>query len=81
MTVAMLTMPPTILMERICKEAGSGSKLPVTPGIDVIIIGIEMGVEDLEGVTGAEMEDASMEDVEVVLVETPLDPEPIIDWL
>merc|ERR1711935_255867 len=40
-----------------------------------------MGVEDLEGVTGAEMEDASMEDVEVVLVETPLEPEPIIDWL
>jgi len=81
MTVAMLTMPPMILMERICKEAGSGLNSPVTPGIAEIIIGIEMGVEDLEGVTAEETVDVLTVEEVAVLVETPLDPEPIIDWL
>jgi len=69
-------MPPMILMERICKEDGSGLNLPVTPGI-AEIIGI--GIEDLEGVT-AEETVLTVDEV-AVLVETPLDPEPIIDWL
>jgi len=63
-------------MERICKEAGSGLNLPVTPGIAEITGTVEedLGevVEDIEEETEAE---------EAGLEETHLDPEPITDWL
>jgi len=89
MTNAMLTMPPRISMERICKEAGSGLNLPVIPGIAEIIemvaaemvaaaeMAAEMVEEALEAAEMAEVVDA----VAVVLEATHLDPGPITDWL
>jgi len=90
MTNAMLTMPPRISMEKICKEAGFGLNLPVIPGIAEIIemavaemvaaaemAAAEMVEEALEAAEMAEVVDA----VEVVLEATHLDPGPITDWL